>query len=81
MVYTVTFNPAVDYIVHTKLIFIGYGIGAFVGPKISAGFYDSTNSYVMGFIGSAVLAAAAIILVFVARKLAAKMQEKDAVSE
>jgi hypothetical protein len=35
----------------------------------------------MGFIGSAVLAAAAIILVFVARKLAAKMQEKDAVSE
>ena len=26
------------------LIFIGYGIGAFVGPEISASFYDSTGS-------------------------------------
>ena len=39
------------------LIFIGYGIGAFVGTKISASFYDSTGSYVAGYIGSAVLAA------------------------
>ena len=31
----------------------------------------------MGYIGSAVLAAAAIILVFVAKKLAANMQEKN----
>ena len=30
------------------LIFIGYDIGAFVGPKISASFYDSTGSYVVG---------------------------------
>lgn len=82
----VVFAPIVKNVFGSKyynrnygLIFIGYGIGAFVGPKISAGFYDSTNSYVMGFIGSAVLAAAAIILVFVARKLAAKMQEKDSV--
>ena len=56
---------------------IGYGIGAFVGPKISASFYDSTNSYVMGYIGSAVLAAIAIVLVFVAKKLVNKMQEKN----
>ena len=41
------------------LIFIGYGIGAFVGPKISAYFYDTTGQYTMGFIGSAVLAVAA----------------------
>lgn len=55
------------------LIFIGYGIGAFVGPKISASFYDSTGSYVMGYIGSAVLAAAAILLVLLAKKLASSM--------
>lgn len=55
------------------LIFIGYGIGAFVGTKISASFYDSTGSYVAGYIGSAVLAAAAIVLVVVARKMTAKM--------
>lgn len=81
----VVFAPIVKNVFGSKfynrnygLIFIGYGIGAFVGPKISASFYDKTNSYVMGFIGSAVLAAAAIVLVFVAKKLTAKMQEKDA---
>ena len=84
----VVFAPIVKNVFGSKfynrnygLIFIGYGIGAFVGPKISAGFYDSTNSYVAGFIGSAVLAAIAIVLVFVAKKLVARMQEKDAVSE
>lgn len=51
------------------LIFIGYGIGAFVGPKISASFFDTTGSYVMGYIGSAILAALAIVLVLVAKKL------------
>ena len=61
------------------LIFIGYGIGAFVGPKISAGFYDQTGSYVAGYIGSAILAVAAIGLVFAARRLVASMQERDAV--
>lgn len=55
------------------LIFIGYGIGAFVGPKISASFFDATGSYVMGFIGSAILAAVAVLLVVVAKKLANKM--------
>lgn len=80
----VVFAPIVKNVFGSKfynrnygLIFIGYGIGAFVGPKISASFYDSTNSYVMGYIGSAVLAAAAIILVFVAKRLAANMQEKN----
>ena len=57
------------------LIFIGYGIGAFVGPKISASFYDATGSYVVGYLGSAILAAAAIALVFLARKMAADMQK------
>ena len=56
------------------LIFIGYGIGAFVGPKISAYFYDSTGKYTMGFIGSAVLAAAAIVLIVIAQKMAQKME-------
>lgn len=51
------------------LIFVGYGIGAFVGPKISASFFDTTGSYVMGYIGSAILAALAIVLVLVAKKL------------
>lgn len=51
------------------LIFIGYGIGAFVDPKISASFFDTTGSYVMGYIGSAILAALAIVLVLVAKKL------------
>lgn len=51
------------------LIFIGYGIGAFVGSKISASFFDTTGSYVMGYIGSAILAALAIVLVLVAKKL------------
>lgn len=60
------------------LIFIGYGIGAFVGPKISASFYDSTGSYVVGYLGSAILAAAAVVLVFAARKLTAAMQSEKA---
>ena len=51
------------------LIFIGYDISAFVGPKISASFFDATGSYVMGYIGSAILAALAIVLVLVAKKL------------
>ena len=48
-------------------------LGAFVGPKISASFFDATGSYVMGFIGSAILAAVAVLLVVVAKKLANKM--------
>ena len=56
------------------LIFIGYGIGAFVGPKISAYFYDTTGQYTMGFIGSALLAVAAIVLIVIAQKMAAKME-------
>ncbi len=75
----VVFAPIVKTVFGTKfynrnygLIFIGYGIGAFVGPKISAGFYDSTNSYVMGYIGSAVLALCAALLVFIAKKLERK---------
>ena len=62
------------------LIFIGYGIGAFVGPKISASFYDSTGSYVVGYLGSAILAAAAVVLVFAARKLTAAMQSEKSIS-
>ena len=80
----VVFAPIVKNVFGSKyynrnygLIFIGYGIGAFVGPKISATFYDSTGSYVAGYIGSALLAAAAVVLVFAARKLAAKMQETN----
>ena len=78
----VVFAPIVKNVFGSKyynrnygLIFIGYGVGAFVGPKISATFYDSTGSYVAGYIGSALLAAAAVALVFAARKLTAKMQE------
>ena len=56
-----------------RLIFIGYGIGAFVGPKISAYFYDTTGQYTLGFVGSAILAVASIVLVLVAQKLASKM--------
>ena len=84
----VVFAPIVKNVFGSKfynrnygLIFIGYGIGAFVGPKISANFYDSTGSYVMGYIGSAVLAAAAVLLVFAARKLTRKMQEADGASK
>lgn len=55
------------------LIFIGYGIGAFVGPKISASFYDATGSYVMGYFGSAILAALAIALILIAKKMSNKM--------
>ena len=76
----VVFAPMVKTIFGSKyynrnygLIFIGYGIGAFVGPKISASFFDVTGSYVMGFIGSAILAAVAVLLVVVAKKLANKM--------
>ena len=72
----VVFAPMVKIIFGSKfynrnygLIFIGYGIGAFVGPKISASFFDTTGSYVMGYIGSAILAALAIVLVLVAKKL------------
>ena len=78
----VVFAPMVKIIFGSRfynrnygLIFIGYGIGAFVGPKISASFYDATESYVAGYIGSAILAAAAIGLVFLARKMAADMQK------
>lgn len=67
----VVFAPIVKNVFGSKfynrnygLIFIGYGIGAFVGPKISATFYDSTGSYVAGYIGSAILAAAAVALGF-----------------
>lgn len=72
----VVFAPMVKIIFGSRyynrnygLIFIGYGIGAFVGPKISASFFDATGSYVMGYIGSAILAALAIVLVLVAKKL------------
>lgn len=72
----VVFAPMVKIIFGSKyynrnygLIFIGYGIGAFVGPKISASFFDATGSYIMGYIGSAILAALAIVLVLVAKKL------------
>ena len=78
----VVFAPIVKTVFGTKfynrnygLIFIGYGIGAFVGPKISASFYDSTGSYVAGYIGSALLALFATALVFVARKLVEAMQK------
>ena len=56
-----------------SLFFIGYDISAFVGPKISASFFDATGSYVMGYIGSAILAALAIVLVLVAKKLQKSM--------
>ena len=81
----VVFAPIVKTVFGSKyynrnygLIFIGYGIGAFVGPKISASFYDSTGSYVAGYIGSAILAAAAVVLVFIAKKLCASMQAENA---
>ena len=77
----VVFAPMVKIIFGSRfynrnygLIFIGYGIGAFVGPKISASFYDSTGSYVAGYIGSAILAGAAILLVFIAKKMALSMR-------
>ena len=76
----VVFAPMVRMIFGSKyynsnygLIFIGYGIGAFIGPKISASFYDSTGAYTFGFIGSACLALAAIVLILVAKKMYAKM--------
>ena len=76
----VVFAPMVKTIFGSKyynrnygLIFIGYVIWAFVGPKISASFFDATGSYVMGFIGSAILAAVAVLLVVVAKRLANKM--------
>ncbi len=76
----VVFAPIVKNVFGTKyynrdygLIFIGYGIGAFIGPKISASFYDATGSYSMGYIGSAIFALSALVLVFVAKKLSLKM--------
>ncbi|WP_027090659.1 OFA family MFS transporter [Thomasclavelia saccharogumia] len=76
----VVFAPMVKIIFGSKyynrnygLIFIGYGIGAFIGPKISASFYDATGSYMMGYLGSAILAAAAILLVILAKKMTEKM--------
>lgn len=76
----VVFAPMVKIIFGSKfynrnygLIFIGYGIGAFVGPKISASFFDATGSYVIGYIASAILAALAIVLVLVAKKLQKSM--------
>ena len=78
---TFVFAPMVRMIFGSKfynrnygLIFIGYGIGAFVGPKISAYFYDTTGQYTMGFIGSALLAVAAIVLIVIAQKMAEKME-------
>lgn len=76
----VVFAPMVKIIFGSKyynrnygLIFIGYGIGAFVGPKISASFYDATGSYVIGYLGSAILAALAIALILIAKKMSDKM--------
>lgn len=76
----VVFAPMIKIIFGSKyynrnygLIFIGYGIGAFIGPKISASFYDATGSYITGYLGSAILAALAIGLVLIARKLVNKM--------
>lgn len=78
----VVFAPIVRNVFGSKfynrnygLIFIGYGIGAFIGPKLSAGFYDSTGSYVAGYIGSAVLALLAVALVFLLRKMTASMEK------
>ena len=76
----VVFAPMIKIIFVSKyynrnyvLIFIGYGIGAFIGPKISASFYDANGSYVMGYLGSAILAVVAIGLVIIAKKMAEKM--------
>ncbi len=76
----VVFAPMIKIIFGSKyynrnygLIFIGYGIGAFVGPKISASFYDATGSYITGYLASAVLAALAIGLILIARKFVRKM--------
>lgn len=76
----VVFAPMVKIIFGSKyynrnygLIFIGYGVGAFIGPKISASFYDATGSYVMGYLGSALLAAIAILLVILAKRMTEKM--------
>ncbi len=76
----VVFAPIVKSAFGTKfynrnygLIFIGYGIGAFIGPKISASFFDKTGSYTAGYIGSAALALCALLLVFRAKKLKEKM--------
>ncbi len=33
------------------LFFIGYDISAFVGPKISSSFFDTTGSNAIGYIG------------------------------
>lgn len=58
----VIFAPMVKIIFGSKfynrnygLIFIGYDISAFVGPKISASFFDATGSYVMSYISTATL--------------------------
>lgn len=81
----VVFAPMVRMIFGSKyynqnygLIFIGYGIGAFVGPKLSASFYDQTGQYLLGFISSAILAGVAIVLVIVASKMYSRMQQTQA---
>ncbi len=59
------------------LCFIGYGIGAFIGPRLSAGFYDMTNEYIVGFISSAILAVVAIALVIIAKKIAVNKKKEE----
>lgn len=41
---------------------------AFIGPRISAYFYEANGQYTLGFAGAAILAADAICLVLLTKK-------------
>lgn len=82
----VVFAPVVKQIYGSKyynsnygLIFIGYGIGAFVGPKIAGYFADTYGVYTYGYIGGAICAlAAAALTFFLIKPMSKKQLEADA---
>lgn len=57
------------------IIFFGYSLAAFVGPRIATYFYDLTGAFTYGYYVSAVLAAVGILFVFNINKSIEKLQE------
>lgn len=58
------------------LMFMGYGLGALIGPWLAANSYDATGGYWPCFVSSAVLAAIGLLMVFFTRRAALRLRTK-----
>lgn len=57
-----------DFAINYGLIFVGYGVGCFLGPLIGGWVYDMTKSYLTAFYFAGTLALAGCVMVCLLRK-------------